>query len=186
MKRVSLSLLTATMAFVTLSATREASAFGPAPVDTIEIAAKAGGGTNSVSGGPNALGLGLGLRGGVLFSRFYGGLSFMDYLGSGQNLPTTEGTRYSLSSILIGFEGGYDIPVSFLTLRPQIGVGSYRLTQTESVSNSSGSLYFEPGVTGLLTLGRWLLGADANVLFLPWLSGSQPAFTAHGQLGFQF
>jgi hypothetical protein len=182
------SLLTVAVGLATLSVTREASAFGPGPVDTIEIAARVGGGTTPVSGGPNALGFGLGVRGGATLYGFYGGLSFMDYLGSGQDLPATGGgtTRYSSSSILIGFEGGYEIPISIVTLRPELGVGSYILTQTESVSNSSGSVYFEPGVTGLLTLGRWIVGADANVLFLPWLAGSQPAFTAHGQLGFRF
>jgi hypothetical protein len=32
----------------------------------------------------------------------------------------------------------------------------------------------------------WIVGADASVLFLPGLSGSQPAFTAHGQVGIKF
>jgi hypothetical protein len=171
-----------------LLVTQDASAFGPGPLDTVEIAARVGGGTTPVSGGPNALGFGLGVRGGASFSGFYGGVSFMDYLGSGQELPLPGGgtTHYSSSSILIGFEGGYEIPVSFVTLRPQVGIGSYTLNQTESESNSSSSVYFEPGVTALLTFGRWILGADANVLFLPWLSGSEPAFTAHGQLGFKF
>ena|GEM_PF-1288820 len=172
----------------TLSVTRDASAFGPGPLDTIEIAAKAGGGTNPVSGGPNALGIGVGLRGGASFSGFYGGLSFMDYLGSSQEVPAAGGgsTRYAVSSILVGIEGGYEIHVSLFTLRPQVGVGSYTLNQTESDSNNSGSLYLEPGVTGLLTFGRWIVGVDASVLFLPWLSGAQPAFTAHGQVGFKF
>ena len=172
----------------TLSVPRDASAFGPGPVDAVEIAAKVGGATSPASGAPNALGFGLGVRGGVSFYGFYGGVSFMDYLGSGQDVPMpgVGTTHFSSSSILIGFEGGYEIPISFFTLRPQLGIGSYTLIQTESDSNSSGSVYFEPGVTGLFTLGRWLIGADANVLFLPWLSGSQPAFTAHGQLGFMF
>jgi hypothetical protein len=91
-----------------------------------------------------------------------------------------------LNSILIGFEAGYEIRVSRITLRPQVGVGSYTLIETESESNNASSLYFEPGVTGLLTFGRWIIGADAGVLFLPWLSSSQPAFTAHAQLGFKF
>jgi hypothetical protein len=154
----------------------------------VEIAVKAGGGTDSVSGRPNALGLGLGVRAGASFSRFYGGLSFMDYLGSSQDIPVTGGgtTRYSLNSILIGFEAGYEIRVSLITLRPQVGVGSYTLVQTESESNNASSFYFEPAVTGLLTFGRWIVGADASVIFLPWLSSSQPAFTAHAQLGFKF
>jgi hypothetical protein len=188
MKSACLFLLTATVGIATLSVTGDASAFGPGPLDTIEIAAKAGGGTNPVSGGPNALGIGVGLRGGASFSGFYGGVSFMDYLGSSQDVPVTGGgtTRYSLNSILIGVEGGYEIHVSVVTLRPQVGVGSYTLIQSESESNSSSSLYFEPGVTALLTFGRWIMGADASVLFLPWLSDSQPAFTAHGQVGFKF
>jgi hypothetical protein len=56
----------------------------------------------------------------------------------------------------------------------------------DSVSTSTSKLYLESGVTGLFSLGMWIVGADANVLLLPALSGSQPAFTAHGQVGIKF
>jgi hypothetical protein len=182
--------LASAAALFTLSVTLTASALGPVDV---EIAAKVGGGTNPLSEvtylnppakQPNPLGFGLGARAGVSILGFYGGLSFMDYLGTSQ---VGQGVTESLKSVLYGVEVGYNIGVPLLTLRPQLGIGKY--TQSESLSGTSDStsnLYLEPGVTGLLSFGMWIVGADANVLFLPGLSGSQPAFTAHGQVGIKF
>ena len=129
---------------------------------------------------------------------FYGGLSFMDYLGESQ---VNQGVKESLKSVLYGVEAGYNIGLSILTLRPQLGVGNYTRSESLSGSNTSinlgappsspppnsstSSLYLEPGVTGLLSLGMWIVGADANVLVLT-LSGAWPAFTAHGQVGIKF
>jgi hypothetical protein len=178
----------------TLSVTRNAAALGP--VD-IEVAAKVGGGTNPEknTGGspPNALGLGLGGRAGVSLFGLYGGVSFMDYLGT---KGVYSGVTESMKSILYGVEVGYNIGVPLLTLRPQLGVGNYTVSGGFN-GNAAGALlpqqnftksnlYLEPGVTGLLSFGMLIVGADANVLFLPGLNGSQPAFTAHGQVGIKF
>lgn len=189
MKSTSIFFVIAAACLGTLSVTRNASALGP--VD-IEVAAKVGGGSRTTSGSPDALGFGFGARAGVSFFGFYGGLSFMDYLGA--STPTAvfaagaQPGKYSLKSVLYGVEAGYNIGVPFVTLRPQLGVGNYTLTasSTGTASSSTNNIYLEPGVTGLLSFGLWLVGADANILLLPGLSGSQAAFTGHGQVGVTF
>jgi hypothetical protein len=173
----------------TLSVTRNASALGPVDV---EVAAKVGGGSRTTSGAPDALGFGFGARAGVSFFGFYGGLSVMDYLGA--STPTAVFAagappgKYSLKSVLYGVEAGYNIGVPFVTLRPQLGVGNYTLTASSTglPSSSANNLYLEPGVTGLLSFGLWIVGADVNILLLPGMSGSQAAFTGHGQVGIKF
>jgi hypothetical protein len=200
MKSASVHFLAAAIGVCVLPVTRNASALGP--VD-IEVAAKIGGGTNPVNVGaesqpggvappnpPNPLGFGLGARAGASFFGFYGGLSFMDYLGTSQ---VNQGVKESLKSVLYGGEVGYNIGVSLLTLRPQLGIGNFTRSQSWSGgtmlppgSTSTSSLYLEPGLTGLVSLGMWIVGADANVLFLTGLSGAWPAFTAHGQVGIKF
>jgi hypothetical protein len=122
MKSASFLLLTAAAGLSTLSVTRSASALDPVDV---EVAAKVGGGTNpqnNVADAPNALGFGLGARAGVSLLGFYGGVSFMDYLGSQATDagPLTE----SLKSVLYGVEVGHNISVPLLTLRPQLGIGN--------------------------------------------------------------
>jgi hypothetical protein len=125
-----------------------------------------------------ALGLGFGARAGVSFLGFYGG-SFMDYLEASVSEDTP---------MPAGAEAGYNIGVPFVTLRPQLGVGNYTLTasSTGTASSNTNNIYLEPGVTGLLSFGLWLVGVDANILLLPGLSGSQAAFTADGQVGVTF
>jgi hypothetical protein len=196
MKRASLLLLTAAAGLGALSVSRNVSALGPVDV---EVAAKVGGGTNPIlvpsngmgPGAPqlNALGFGLGARAGVSFSGFYGGLSFVDYLGSQGN------AGQSMKTVLYGVEAGYNFGVPRFTMRPQLGVGNYTVTQSECArpecepgSFSTSGLYFEPGLTALVSFGLWIVGADINFLYL-WPSGgwnSQPAFTAHGQAGIKF
>jgi len=123
----------------------------------------------------------------------------MDYLGSQATDagPLTE----SLRSVLYGVEVGYNIGAPLVTLRPQLGIGNYTVSGGYSGTPpirpggpaygypahfGTSNFYLEPGVTGLLSFGIWIVGADANVLFLPGMSGSQPAFTAHGQVGVKF
>jgi len=198
MKRASLLLLTAAAGFGALSVTRNASALGPVDV---EVAAKVGGGTNPVlvpssALGPaqvNALGFGLGERAGASLAGFYGGLSFMYYFGASQRPYATDTNILihleSFNSVLYGVEAGYNFNVSFLTVRPELGVGNFTLTESSpgTPTLSTSNVYLEPGVTGLLSFGQWIVGADANVLFLPgWSGRSQPAFTAHGQVGIKF
>jgi hypothetical protein len=181
----------------TFAMTRDAHALGP--VD-LEIGAKIGVGTSPTSDlNYNPLGFGLGARAGVDFFNIYAGVQFMYYLGG------SEGGTSSFGSITTkthawqyGIDVGYNINVSILTIRPQIGFGNTTLsTSTTGQSapldvtakfggGTDNDFYLEPGVTALVGLGIWFVGADANLLWVPALDGSQAAFTIHGQVGFKF
>lgn len=158
------------------------------PLD-LEIAARAGGATRPGGGdGPNLLGFGLGGRAGVSIVGLYGGLSLINYFGESQSAA---GITASGHALLYGVEGGYGSTFGPLTLRGTVGVGN--IGETVSVTGlpdaTHNGLYIEPGVTGLIAIGMWLIGADANVLILPNDGGSSSldaAFTVHGQLGVKF
>jgi hypothetical protein len=136
---------------------------------------------------------------------FYGGAALTYYVGESQNVTIPSGS-VSLSEhvLMYGLEGGYNITLldKLLTIRPQIGIGNFTLSSSGSASapglsgsgsNSASNLYLEPGVTALISLGQWFLGADANVLVLPGVtdpssnsSTTDAAFTIHGQGGVRF
>ncbi len=199
----SASIFTAAFAFCagTLMTSRDAHALGP--VD-LEIGAKVGVGTNPISSNngsatagqsaPNPLGFGIGARGGVSILGFYGGVSLMYYFGSSQN-ASVPGESGSLSdhALMYGVEAGYGFTLAdILTIRPQIGIGNLTITASDNLSGvvsggasaSDSNLYLEPGVTGLVSLGGWFVGADANLLFLPGSDyNTTTAFTIHGQIG---
>jgi hypothetical protein len=181
----------------TFAMTRNAHALGP--VD-IEIGAKAGLGTSpvSTSGYPNPLGFGIGGRAGVDFLGFYGGVQLMYYLGG--STDEGAGITYKDHTFMYGVEAGYGFTlIDILTIRPQLGIGNATFSSSVSGSASSGdtsvgfsgggsksNLYLEPGVTGLISLGGFFIGADANLLAFPGLDDSKLAFTLHGQVGFKF
>jgi hypothetical protein len=193
----------------TFAMTRNAHALGP--VD-LEVGAKVGFGTNPVSnsnGGSslNPLGFGLGARAGVSFLGFYGGAQLMYYFGGSQDLSVPgvsaggisvpgQSASVSVHTLMYGVEAGYGITlIDILTIRPQIGIGNGTVSCSASASGvvntsagcgSQSSLYLEPGVTGLIGLGMWFVGADANVLFFTGLDNSKAAFTLHGQVGLKF
>ncbi len=195
MKRAPILLLAVAAGVGALSVPRDAHALGP--VD-LEIGARIGGASSPFSSPanpsstnppvPNPLGFGMGARAGVSLFSFYGGLSFMYYFGGGQDFMSS---HYSVTSTLFGFDLGYNIGIPLITVRPQLGIGNYDgsgsgAAPTFGIPASGSNLYLEPGVTGILSLGLWFVGADANLLFLPGLDGSQAAFTAHGQGGIKF
>jgi hypothetical protein len=169
------------------------------PVD-LEIGARAGVGTapGGTSNGPNPLGFGVGGRAGVSILGLYGGISGMYYLGESKSV-TVLGTTFSASahSVLLGLEAGYGSKLGPLSLRGTVGVGNIESDGSGGIAGSpfSGShngLYVEPGVTGVIGLGMWFIGADANALILPDYQGYdgskslEAAFTIHGQLGVKF
>jgi len=202
MRRTSVALLAAALGAGTLSAARDAHALGP--VD-LEAGAKLGMGTNpsNNNGGPNPLGLGLGARGGVSFMGLYGGLNIVYYFGSSQS-QSLGGSSVSVSehSLLYGVEAGYGMKLlGLVTLRAQLGVGSAKLTvsNSEQIVGVSGggnasqsNLYLEPGVTAMVSLGTWFVGADVNALVLTGVkdgsgnSSTDTALTWHGQVGATF
>jgi hypothetical protein len=146
---------------------------------------------------PNPLGFGLGARAGVSFLGLYGGLAFTYYFGSSQS-ASVSGTSGSLSdhALMYGVEAGYGLTFLIVTVRPQLGIGNFTMTTDASgalvgslgvsSSQSRSNVYFEPGVTGVIALGGWFVGADANVLVLPGMNQTNPAFTIHGQAGLVF
>ncbi len=191
----------------TFAMTSNAHALGPVDV---EVGAKVGFATNPVSGSsatvngvtatsspPNPLGFGLGARGGVSFLGFYGGVNFLYYFGSSQDVSVL-GQSVSIHehTFMYGLELGYGITLlDLLTIRPQVGIGNATFSSSGTASGtvnadvgggSNSNIYIEPGVTGLVSLGGWFVGADANVLFFPGLDNSKAAFTLHGQIGFKF
>lgn len=170
-----------------------ASALGPLD---LEIGAKVGVGTtpsNLPPDSPNPLGFGLGARAGVSILGLYGGGSIMYYLGSSQSTPAGNVSDHVL---MYGLEGGYGVKlINLLTLRAQVGVGSYDVTLSTPLGNKDVSnLYVEPGVTAMITLPvvGWFVGADANVLVLTGEkdqnqnSSTDVGFTLHGQVGYTF
>jgi hypothetical protein len=195
MKTLSRTLVPLFFAVAILCSSKKAHAIGPVG---IEAGAQVGVGTNPNSDGPNPLGVGLGLRGGVtLFGGLYGGVKVMDYLGSTQDTALGSAKFHALQ---YGIDAGWGFKVLILTIRPQIGVGNATFTGTvsdnsgsASVSSSSSSLYLEPGVTALISLGLLYIGADINYLWFKdygvntdGSSASAGAMTVHGQIGVQF
>jgi hypothetical protein len=185
MRRTSLLFAAAALGAALTCIPRDASALGP--VD-LELGVKAGGGTNPINNSTlNPLGFGLGARGGVALFGIYGGVNVMYYFGGSQ---TVAGTNISVHSLMYGAELGYNIKLTILTIRPQIGLGQITLSGTGA--NDVNNLYLEPGVTGLISLGMWFVGADANALVLPGIrqgdgsTGTSAGFTLHGQVGVKF
>jgi hypothetical protein len=195
------SIVAAAFAFgaCTFAMTRNAHALGPVDV---EIGAKVGVGTNPLKSengvsDPNPLGFGIGARGGVSFLGFYGGVQLMYYFGGSDDV-TIAGQSLSLKdhAFMYGVEAGYGLTlIDILTIRPQVGIGNATFSSSGNISGainatangtSTSNLYIEPGVTALISLGGWFVGADANLLFFPGLDDSKVAFSLHGQIGFKF
>jgi hypothetical protein len=192
MKNVTQGLVAAAIVAGTVWTPREAFALGP--VD-LEAAVLVGGGTSTIGSSalganPNPLGFGFGARAGVGIFGFYGGVTAQYYVG--ESVDNAAG-HYHMSSSLAGLEGGYNFGLAMLTVRPQLGLGYYNaggsypipqgIGMVASGSYNSGSVYLEPGVTGLLSFGMWIVGADANLLWVPAVDNSQIAVVIHGQFG---
>jgi hypothetical protein len=179
-----------------LASEREASALGPLDV---EVGAKIGGGTAPFSNQPNALGFGLGARAGVVvLGGWYGGASIVHYFGGtgtvGLGDVATSGAGES--STLFGIEGGYGVNLlGLLTVRGQLGVGSFNLGFTGIELPGVSNLYLEPGLTVLASFGLLFVGADVNLLVLPGIvdplnpkgpSTWATTLTSHAQVGVKF
>jgi hypothetical protein len=160
------------------------------PVD-IEIGALAG--TAAGTFGP--LGFGIGGRGGVSIGGLYAGVDVIDYLGAtstcgGCSEPAgAQALQQSRSALLYGFQGGYNFRFSAVTIRPQLGLGNFRLSSSygnppPGSGTSSNYFYLEPGVAWLVSLGMVFVGVDAAALFLP--TKPDLAVTAHGEIGVTF
>ena len=193
MKRTTSTLAALAMGAFLFSSSNDAKALGPVDV---EIAARAGLGSNPTDGTINPLGFGLGARGGVSIIGIYGGLSIIDYFGGSDS-------GVSAHALLYGLEGGYGIKLlDLITLRLTLGLGNAAFSTSGNVagvdiSQSKSYLYLEPGVTGLISLGSLFVGADLNALIFPSVdtidrttlaqtTKAETAVTAHAQVGFKF
>ncbi len=185
MARLFLLLATAGLTVVILAFPAKADALGP--VD-IEIGARAG----IAAGNVGALGFGIGGRGGVSIQGLYAGIDVIDYLRAttecgGCSWPLgAQPVMQSQSALLYGFEAGYNLKFSRVTIRPQLGMGDFRLSSaygspTPGPSAISNYVYLEPGVVGLVSLGVLFVGADVGAIVLP--RGPGAGLTVHGQIG---
>jgi hypothetical protein len=155
MARLSLVLATAGLTVAILAFPAKADALGP--VD-IEIGARAG----VAAGTLGPLGFGVGGRGGVSILGLYAGIDVIDYLGATaecggcKSSPAGQIVIQSRSALLYGFEVGYNWNFSRVTIRPQVGLGNFRLSSAYGgptpgpVSDISNDFYLEPGVVGLV------------------------------------
>jgi hypothetical protein len=180
MKGALILLLAGAAGVGTLSYTRDAHALGP--ID-LEIGAKVGAGTNPTGDAINPLGFGLGGRAGVQIIGIYAGVSAMYYFGGNTSGPPSRSGK----AVLYGAEAGYTFNLAFLELRPQLGVGIYNgnFTTVNGVTSTGDgrNVYLEPGITGIIPIGIWFVGADVNLFFLPGQKDSTTGFTFHGQFG---
>jgi hypothetical protein len=88
-----------------------------------------------------------------------------------------------------GSKPGYNLKFSLVTIRPQLGLGNFRLSSgygdpTPGPGAISNYFYLELGVVGLVSLGVIFVGADVGALLLP--TGPDSALTVHGQIGVTF
>jgi hypothetical protein len=164
-----------------------ADALGPLDV---EIGAMAG----TATGAFGPLGFGIGGRGGLSIGGLYAGVEVIDYLGATSTCgscsePPGVNLQQSRGGLLYGIEGGYNFKFSPVTIRPQLGLGNFRLSSSygnppPGSGTSSNYFYLEPGVAWLVSLGMVFVGVDAAALFLP--TGPGLAVTAHGEIGVTF
>ena len=133
-------------------------------------------------------------RAGVSFRNLYAGVDIIDYLRTTGDCdscssPPGQTVMQSRSALLYGFEAGYNLKFSLLTIRPQLGLGNFRLSSaygdpTPGAGAISNYFYLEPGVVVLVSLGMLFVGADVGALLLP--TGPDSALTVHGQIGVTF
>ena len=190
------SILTAalvTFGVGTFGMARDAHALGP--ID-LELGAKVGYGSSPSSAYNNPLGFGLGARAGVDFLSIYLGAQFRYYFGTDESAASVTGIESGSvhsHSWVYGIEGGYNITLGPLTIRPQLGLGNTTIAtsgQATGVVNvtwkpgsDNNNFYLEPGAVLLVNIGIWYFGADVNLLWVPAVQDSKAALTVDGQVG---
>jgi hypothetical protein len=121
----------------------------------------------------NPFGFALGLRGGYTLDQgLYLGGQLMYFGGDSFEAP---GIETSVNLVTVGIEGGFDIWVEPVTIRPSLGLGlaflntsveSTVIDDDDSVDNSSTNLYLAPGVTVIYPLDEFFVGGDARIWFV--------------------
>jgi hypothetical protein len=137
--------------------------------------------------------VGIGARGGLtLPMNLYVGGTILYHLGKTESTPAGDITA---NVWYLGGEGGYDLGVGPLTIRPYLGLGyaNLRVSAPDACvlgtcvggSNSTGKLAFWPGVTGLVGLGSIFVGADLRYVLLVDVDDGN-AFSAFATGGMSF
>jgi hypothetical protein len=142
--------------------------------------------------GADPYGLGLGLRGGYEWDfKLYTGIYFMYYLGSSEvgstalvNVPSQ---RHSASYMHYGVEGGYDVWIGSIILRPSLQIGVAMAFTDNSPAGGTTSvtrLMFGPGFTLVDPIGTsFFIGAEARANLVPSNNGVSSILLAlHGGL----
>lgn len=127
-------------------------------------------GVDFEDGDLNAFGFGLGLRGGYkLDEHIYLGGQFNYFFGDSVDAGAGE---LSLNVITIGVEGGYDLYVDPVVIRPSLGLGiaiAHASTDISgvSISDSKSNLYIAPGASVLYPIeDKYFVGGDARLWFI--------------------
>jgi hypothetical protein len=118
--------------------------------------------------------VGVGARGGItLPMNIYLGASFVYHFGKTENVG---GSDVTANVWLLGAEGGYDLGIGPLTLRPYLGLGYAHLSFAApacaavgtcvSASDSDGKVAFWPGATAHFNLAFLYLGVDLRYTVL--------------------
>jgi hypothetical protein len=184
-----------------VSVARDASAVGP--VD-LEFGVKGGFGTNPTSSSANPLAFGLGARAGASMLGFYAGADATYYFGSG----TTSFSEYKISdwALKAGGDIGYGFKIATVTIRPRLGVGDLIVTSNPTQTappcpcnivfpvvrpTTQDNFYIEGGMTALVPIGLFFVGADIDFLVVYPIAGSccdemETAFTFDAQTGIRF
>jgi len=107
--------------------------------------------------------LGFGVRGGyTLPMNVYVGGTFVYHLGKSQSTPVGD---VKSNIYYFGVEGGYDLALGPVVLRPYIGLGDVAASATFlGTTVSDGKLGIWPGATVLYPIGNAFVGGDARVL----------------------
>ena len=118
--------------------------------------------------------VGVGARGGItLPMNLYLGASVLYHFGTTNNVG---GSDLTTNVWLLGAEGGYDLGIGPLTLRPYLGLGYAHLSFAApgacaagtcvSVSDSDGKVALSPGAAGLVNLAMFFVGVDLRYTVL--------------------
>ena len=115
----------------------------------------------------NPWGIGFGARGGYNLGPLFLGARFVFYLGKTENVVDPFGNPAEASANIweLGLEGGYDLRLGPLALRPGAGFGvaSVNADNTLSGSQSETEIYVAPGVSVLIDVTRdMFVGVDGR------------------------
>jgi hypothetical protein len=129
----------------------------------------------------DGINLGLGVRGGyTLPMNVYVGGTFVYHLGKSEETPFGD---VSVNVYYVGVEGGYDIAVDPVVIRPYLGLGpAIAVGSIGDESESETKFGAWPGATLIYPIGSAFVGGDARFLIVDDFN----AFSVFATGGIQF